>query len=336
MQHITANTGPDIVRGLRSILGSAVDVAGAGASAWTSTTYDDPAPSAARWEAATEVGLVTFDPDVNARDRGRVADIESLCDSFGLSPVNEGWELSDGPVPLVTIEGPTIACSSLSLGGVSAEDFEAEALRRHNRTLWAKIERAIWRHPSSPKVLAGADTVQLGLIDSYPIDLAFAMVEGALISRRPFERGIIWMPAGSASILSAAGVELDSRGFTREGTAVVFVTGVSTASLTGPFDDEAGDRDGTDGCFEFWMYGTPRLQLRLGAPSFDAAGPGANFVYGTNDLFLGARQTVAWGWAGNAVGVRVTVDTSTCCEPLPVQPDPEEPEVPAGPEEGAE
>ena len=324
-QPITANTGPRVVRGLRSAIGSAIDLAGPGAGRWTNSPYDDPFPNADRWAANATYVLVSRDPgDTSAYSRATVDDSIVLCGTADRSPDEEPWEYvidNDGePFVVIEIEGPSVVCSTLTMGGVTDSELSQDLLRRHDMTFWPRLERTIWRSNVNQN-FSTTDWVDIMAQYDTPTDpgLAFAALESALIERYPDGRGLIWVPAGSSTVLADHGVEINDRGITREGNQVVFLTGVDFDGSDGPVSTSTGFNEG---CLQFWMFATSRLQLRLGTPYLVPGGGdvsnGAGVDYSTNDVEVGVRQAVAWGWHGKALGVFAGVCSCGCC-PAPVE-----------------
>ena len=325
MQHITLNPGPVVSRGIRSILGVAVDVGGRGASRWAQpAVYEDPFPNASRWEVNGEFGGVFQDPSTVASGRGDI-DVASLCDSQMLSDDgSESWEFWDADEwPVFSVAGPALKCSTFTLAGLDPDDVVAEALRRHEQTLWPKIERQVWVG-SQPQAFTGTSTTVLDT-DAHPVALGMSLLEADWNSRHPEHRGIIWLPAGVSHLLDDAGVRLDARGLTPEGNAVVFLPGVPITDAVGPAGQPVLHQGG--GCWEFWGYMTGRLQLRFGPVTFDG-GPGGALLsldHMTNDMEVAARQNVGFAFFGGATAVRFAADDATSCpdpEPEP-EPDPE-------------
>lgn len=337
-QHITINPGPDVVRGLRSALGVAVDLGGAGASRWVSQPYADPAPSASRWEAGVEVRGVTqsaprsrFDGPIS------VLTVESLCGGLEMNTNEQPWEWSEAPVSVRSVSGPAVACSTFTLGALDPDVVAAEAARRLEVALWPTIEREIWLGSGNKTFSEGeSSAVSIG---ATPLALAIGLLEATFARSHPTERGLIWMPGGSAALLAAAGVRLDARGLTPEGNAVIFTPGVPIWDANAPIDyiDDVDFNNGENGCYEFAIFMTPRLQVRLGALEYDNAGHGTllNFDHVTNDMWLAARQSFVWQFAGPALFAHAVVPADSPCATFVPEPEPEpEPDPEPDPEPG--
>lgn len=304
-QPITANLGSTVTRGLLSAVGAGVDLGGPGASRWTASPFVDPLDTASRWETDSTFVMVGAPLDVSG-DSG-TATAAAACDPPEREPTSSAWETASDPFGVLEIEGPTVECSTLGVGAVAPEDFAAEALARHERTFWRALAAEIWS--GAVAQAAGLDNVYLAKAPALvvpvavPIDVALGLLDAVLGQIVPDRRGVVHMPLGSLTMARAAGAVATStnsdRVLTAAGNAVVADAGYSGV---GPDGDGDAAVTLTAGSSTSWIYGTPRVQIRLGSPYLLSGG--GTLAAATNDASAVYRQTVAYGWLGPTIAVR--------------------------------